>query len=138
MTQEPRLDPKNLLTSFQTQSRAELDLSDVRSSLRSAMWRNVGIERQGGKLEDALDMFDFWGRYMLDKIFDDPVGWGTQNLLTVGALMTRSAFWRQESRGVHNRIDHPNASEAFAVHDVWRRGSEMPETHPVADAEVRA
>ena len=42
-----------------------------RASLRSAMWRNVGILRDGGKLEDALDMVDFWGHYCLDKTFDD-------------------------------------------------------------------
>ena len=41
-------------------------------SLRSAMWRNVGIERDGGSLGDALEMIDFWGRYCLDKTFDDP------------------------------------------------------------------
>jgi len=128
-----------ILSDIRPSERAELDLSDVRSSLRAAMWRNVGIERQGGKLEDALDMFDFWGRYCLDKIFDDPVGWETQNLLTVGALMTRAALWRQESRGVHNRVDHPEPRGAFAVHDVWRRGSDEPEIRPIEHAvEVKA
>jgi L-aspartate oxidase len=126
-----------IVSDIRPSERAELDLSDVRSSLRSAMWRNVGIERQGGKLEDALDMFDFWGRYVLDKIFDDPVGWETQNLLTVGTLMTRAALWRQESRGVHNRIDFPQSSDGFAVQDIWRRGSDLPEPRPIEHAEMR-
>src|SRR6185295_12923436 len=99
-----------------------LDLADVRSSLRSAMWRNVGIERAGPKLDDVIDMFDFWGRYTLDKIFDDPSGWETQNMLLAGALMARSAAWREESRGCHSRADFPAVREEFAVHDVWRRG----------------
>lgn len=127
-----------ILSDIRPSERAELDLADVRSSLRSAMWRNVGIERAGGKLADAMDMFDFWARYVLDKIFDDPVGWETQNLLTVGALITRAALWRRESRGVHNRTDYPEPSETFAVHDIWRRGSDSPEPRPIEHAEVRA
>ncbi len=117
-----------IVSDIRPSERAELDLADVRSSLRSAMWRNVGIERSGGKLSDALEMLDFWGRYCLDKIFDDPAGWETQNLLTVGALITRAALWRDESRGVHNRLDQPEPREQFAVHDTWRRGSDSPGT----------
>jgi len=104
----------------------ELDLADVRSSLLSAMWRNVGIERAGAKLRDVMDMFDFWGKYTLDKIFDEPSGWETQNMLLVGSLMARSAAWREESRGCHARADFPEAKEAFRVHDCWRRGSAEP------------
>jgi L-aspartate oxidase len=104
----------------------EIDLSDVRSSLRSAMWRNVGIERVGAKLADVSEMFDFWARYTLDKIFDDPAGWETQNMLLVGSLMARSAAWRQESRGCHARSDFPEPREAFMVHDCWRRGRKDP------------
>jgi L-aspartate oxidase len=91
------------------------------------MWRNVGIERGGGagaKLRDAVDMLDFWGRYTLDKIFDDPEGWETQNMLLVGSLMARSAAWREESRGCHSRAEFPGAREEFRVHDLWRRGRE--------------
>jgi L-aspartate oxidase len=104
----------------------EIDLSDVRSSLRSAMWRNVGIERTGAKLRDVKDMLNFWARYTLDKIFDDPHGWEVQNLLLVGALTARSAAWREESRGCHYRLDCLEPRNEFAVHDVWRRGEGGP------------
>lgn len=110
----------------------ELDLEDVRSSLRSAMWRNVGIERSGERLRDAVEMFDFWARYTLDKVFDDPEGWETQNMLLVGALVARSAEWREESRGCHTRTDRRTASEEYAVHDCWHRGMGEPEREPVA------
>lgn len=112
----------------------ELDLDDVRSSLRSAMWRNVGIERTGAKLNDARDMFDFWARYTLDKIFDDPEGWEVQNMLLTGAVVARSAAWRQESRGCHARDDFPGPAEAFAVHEGWRRGCEEPLVRAVEGA----
>jgi L-aspartate oxidase len=117
-----RRGPVPIVSDIRPSDTGELDLADVRSSLRSAMWRNAGIERAGGKLRDAIDMFDFWGRYTLDKIFDDPAGWETQNMLLVGALLARSAAWREESRGCHERTDFPHLSERFAVHDVWRRG----------------
>jgi len=124
--------PVQIVSDIRPSERAELDLADVRSSLRSSMWRNVGIERAGGKLADALEMFDFWGRYMLDKIFDDPAGWETQNLLTVGAIITQAALWREESRGTHRRLDHRESREEFAVHDCWTRGHPGPATRPVA------
>jgi L-aspartate oxidase len=110
---------------------AELDLVDVRSSLRSAMWKNVGIVRSGTPLEDACEMFDFWGRYTLDKIFDTPDGWEVQNMLLTGALIAQSALWRAESRGTHLRSDHPEPSDAFLVHDLWKRGRTSPTSTPV-------
>lgn len=86
------------------------------------MWRNVGLERSGARLADVSEMLDFWARYTLDKVFDDPSGWETQNMLLLGALVTRSALWREESRGCHARTDFPEPSDRFLVHDYWRRG----------------
>ncbi len=124
--------PTAIVSDIRPSEQGELDLADVRSSLRSAMWRNVGIERTGAKLRDAIDMFDFWGRYTLDKIFDEPEGWETQNMLLVGALMARSAAWREESRGCHTRDDFPEPVPALAAHDVWRRGRSEPQVEAVA------
>lgn len=110
----------------------ELDLVDVRASLRSAMWRNVGIERDGGKLGDALEMIDFWGRYCLDKTFDDPDGWRMQGMLAAARLIVRGAMVRKESRGTHRRSDHPGRNAGFEVRFAWRRGRVDPEVLPVA------
>lgn len=112
----------SIISDIRPSDRGELDLSDVRSSLRSAMWKNVGIERTGAKLSGVIEMLDFWARYTLDKIFDEPQGWETQNLLFVGALVARSAMWREESRGCHDRTDFPGQRAEFDVHDCWRRG----------------
>lgn len=127
--------PVPIVSDIRPSDHGEIDLADVRSSLRSAMWRNVGIERTGGKLDDAVEMLDFWARYTLDKIFDEPFGWETQNMLLVGALVARSAAWRMESRGAHTRAEFEGPVEAFHVHDLWRRGSAEPRTVPV-DAEM--
>ena len=125
--------PARVISDIRLSERSELDLADVRSSLRSVMWRHVGIERSGDHLEEVGEMFEFWGRYTMDKIFDDRAGWEVQNLLTVGALITRAAAWRRESRGTHTRLDFPDTQDGFAVHEVWRRGVGTPQTRPASE-----
>jgi len=134
----PRSGPLQVISDIPLSERGELDLADVRSSLRSAMWRNIGIERSGTKMTDVAEMFDFWARYALHDIFDEPVGWETQNMLLVGSLIARSALWRQESRGCHSRADHPGPSNEYLCHDLWRRTEGQPRTIPVPMAPVNA
>jgi len=111
--------PLSLTYEVERPERGELDLADVRSSLRSAMWRNVGIERSSTKLSDMLEMFAFWGRYAFDSVFDDPMGWETQNMLTSARLMVLAALARNESRGTHTRIDRPKTDVELEGHFMW-------------------
>lgn len=126
--------PFKIISDIRPSDRSELDLADVRSSLRSVMWRRVGIERRGERLGEVAEMFDFWARYTLDKIFDDRAGWEVQNLLTVGSLITRAARRRTESRGCHYRLDYPEADESQRMHVTWKRGEAEPTTSAVLDA----
>jgi len=123
--------PAKIVSDIPLSDRSELDVADVRSSLRSVMWRHVGIKRRGDRLCEVAEMFDFWARYTLDKIFDDREGWQVQNMLLVGALITQAANWRQESRGTHYREDHPKPDEPYRVHDIWQRGVPEPTLLPV-------
>jgi len=91
--------------------RSRLDAADVRNSLRALMWRNVGITRKAQPLAEAQEIIRFWHRYVMDKIFDSPVGWECQNMLTASLLVAHAADLRQESRGVHYRMDFPEADE---------------------------
>lgn len=91
--------------------RTRLDTADVRNALRSLMWRNVGITRQGKRLSEAVEIIGFWQRYVMDKLFDDRESWECQNMLTVAMLMARSAYLRRESRGVHFRRDFPQTDD---------------------------
>ncbi len=134
----PRSGPAQVISDIPLSARGELDLEDVRSSIRSVMWRNVGVHRAGAKLGDVVEMFDFWGRYTLDKIFDAPGGWETQNMLLTGALAARSALWRRESRGCHWRADFPEKSAEFAAHDLLTRGEGEVRAEPVAQEAARA
>ena len=69
--------PYKIISDIRPSDRSELDLADVRRSLRSVMWRHVGIEREGDRLAEVQEMFEFWARYTLDKIFDERHGWGS-------------------------------------------------------------
>ncbi len=132
---EPQGRPVKIVSDIRPSDRSELDLADVRSSLRSVMWRHVGIEREGDRLAEVMEMFEFWSRYTLDKIFDERAGWEVQNMLLVGALITRSAQWRCESRGTHYRNDHPYPAEDFRCHDLWQRSHKDPAVQPVRTVE---
>jgi L-aspartate oxidase len=61
---------------------------------RAALWRHAGIERSAGGLEQLLD---------------DP--------LPLARLIAASALAREESRGAHQRSDHPDTDPALdAMH----------------------
>lgn len=89
----------------QLSHRTELDVPDIRNSLRSLMWRNAGIERNGDHLAEAAEIIDFWGQYVMDKTFDSRSGWEVQNMLSVGRLIVTAARERDHSLGVHHRTD---------------------------------
>ena len=120
-------------------TKTELDITDVKSSLRSVMWRNVAIERIGERLEDTREIIAFWSRYVMDKVFD-PValgpsvtaGWELQNMLAVCALIASAAYTRTESRGAHHRIDYPARDDAhWRMHLLWRHPMETPTPEPI-------
>jgi len=85
--------------------RSRLDTADVRNSLRSLMWRNVGITRKAQPLAEAQEIIRFWHRYVMDKVFDATEGWECQNMLTAALMIAHAAELRRESRGVHYRMD---------------------------------
>ncbi|MBS3733612.1 MAG: L-aspartate oxidase [Phycisphaerae bacterium] len=105
--------------------RTALDLGDIRSSLRSLMWRNCGIVRRGERLAETREIICFWGRYVLDKeFFDDPDGWQIQNMLTAAFVVSECALRREETRGVHYREDFPETDPGWARHLLVRRSDD--------------
>jgi L-aspartate oxidase len=101
--------------------RTELDLGDIRNSLRSVMWRNTGIVRRGERLNETIEIACFWGRYIMDKEFYAPPGWEVQNMLTAAYLTAETALRRTETRGVHYREDFPATDAAWARRQLVRR-----------------
>jgi L-aspartate oxidase len=108
----------------QEPAHGHLNLGDVSNSLKSLMWRNVGVVRDGPGLDETVEMITFWCRYVMDKEFEDPQGWELQNMLTVARLIVMSARQREESRGVHFRSDFPETSPDWQRHIVVANSGE--------------
>jgi L-aspartate oxidase len=84
-----------------------LQLDDMLYSLKSLMWRQVGLLRDGQSLAEAGERVDLWGRYLLRARPETRQGFELANMLTVASLITRAAATRTESRGTHYRNDFP-------------------------------
>jgi L-aspartate oxidase len=121
-------------------TKTELDVIDVKSSLRSVMWRNVGIERSGEHLNETREIIAFWSRYVMDKTFKvDELGLANaiaglelQNMLSACYLITMAAYTRTESRGAHYRVDYPQRDDPhWRLHLLWKRPMETPSPEPI-------
>jgi L-aspartate oxidase len=132
--------PQPLEHKIPASSKTELDVTDVKSSLRSVMWRNVGIEREGDRLAETREIVAFWSRYVMDKTFNPAeigaaaavAGWELQNMLTACFLITAAAYMRTESRGTHFRLDYPDRDDPhWRLHLLWRRPMETAIPQPV-------
>lgn len=99
-----------------TPPQEEIDLDDVRNSLRALMTRQVGISRDAQGLTLAAEQVAFWNRYVAAREFNSPSGWELQNLLLVARMMIAAAQERRESRGVHYRSDFPEPDADPAEH----------------------
>ena len=102
---------------------APLNLDDLRNSLISLMWRNVGIRRDREGLQAAQSQVEFWNRYVATREFDQQQGWELQNLLQVARMMISAALQREETRGVHYRSDFPETDLDWTKHLVIQSGT---------------
>jgi L-aspartate oxidase len=93
-----------------------LNLTDLRNSLSSLMWRNAGIRRDADGLAEAASQVEFWTRYVYAREFGDPTGWELQNMLSVARCLIAAAAARTETRGTHFRSDFPETDPAWARH----------------------
>jgi L-aspartate oxidase len=89
-----------------------LDVWDVRNSLRSLVSRSAGLIRDGETITAALEMLDFWQKYVYAEEFTSVAGLELQNMLACGQLILRSALKREESRGAHFRSEFPEHDDA--------------------------
>jgi L-aspartate oxidase len=97
-----------------------LDVWDVRNSLRSLMSRAAGLVRDGETMSSALQMLDFWQKYVYAEEFTSVAGLELQNMLACAQLILRSALRREESRGAHFRSDFPNGDDGK-----WKQHSKI-------------
>jgi L-aspartate oxidase len=96
-----------------------LNLADIRNSLKSLMWRSMGVRRDGDGLREGLENVELWSRYVLRRQFSDPSGWELQNMLCLARMMIQAALAREETRGAHVRTDFPETDDAHWLHHIW-------------------
>jgi L-aspartate oxidase len=100
------------------------DLQDLLNSLRSTMWKNVSIERDGALLRTANERLAKWSDRAFDIRFEEPAGSELINLLTLARLTALAAEARTESRGTHFRNDFPATDDVnWRVDLVVERGA---------------
>lgn len=93
-----------------------VNIQDVTYSLKSLMWRQMGVERTGAQIEDAVEKIRLWSRAVGELGAPEPATWELVNMLTVAHLAALGAVVRTESRGVHHRTDHPVTDPAWRAH----------------------
>ena len=93
-----------------------LSIEDMTYSLKSLMWRQMGIVRSEELLRDALDKILFWTRAVRDLAQPEPRSFELLNMLTLAQLAARCALERRESRGVHYRSDYPERDPIWRAH----------------------
>ena len=89
-----------------------IHLDDMLYSMKSLMWRQVGLKRSAAGLAEALSRIGFWNHYLMRSWPTTNRGFELANMLTVSSLVARAALARQESRGTHYRVDHPERDDS--------------------------
>ncbi len=85
---------------------------DLLYSLKSLMWRQVGLRRDARGLADARARIAFWHHYLLKAPLPDRSRCELANMLTIAALVADAGLARAESRGTHFRDDYPQRDDA--------------------------
>ncbi len=85
---------------------------DLLYSLKSLMWRQVGLRRDASGLLDARARIAFWHHYLVRAPLQGRRACELANMLTVAALVAESSLLRAESRGTHFRSDFPTRDDA--------------------------
>ena len=96
-----------------------LNLTDLTYSMKSLMWRQVGVERTAEGLDSAATQLAFWSRVTDELSPPIPQAWELRNMLLIARAIALSARARDESRGAHYRTDFPDAV-GQAVHSEFQ------------------
>lgn len=89
-------------------------IQPARQDIQNLMWAAVGLERDAIALRAALETLQGWeiSGTTVRELED-------RNLLELARLTTHAALVREESRGAHERGDHPGAREQWRHALAW-------------------
>ncbi|MFZ5430072.1 MAG: L-aspartate oxidase [Bacteroidota bacterium] len=104
---------------------------DYRNEIAVLMMQNMGIIRQGGKMDIALSRLEEISEQFREES-DDYNIFKISNIARICTLISRAALLRKESRGGHIREDFPDEDEQFRVHIIQQKDS-PPRFVPIRD-----
>ncbi|MBL4770165.1 MAG: L-aspartate oxidase [Planctomycetes bacterium] len=93
-----------------------LNIEDLTYSLKSAMWRQMGVQRDAHNLQELQSQLRFWMQALARWPKEGARVWELHNMMAVSHLATHGALERKESRGVHSRTDFPKLHENEPFH----------------------
>lgn len=99
----------------------DFSTSDMINSMKSLLWKRVGIVRSGLELAEAERRLESW-QHGADRFGrPQPRDWELRNMLTVARMITRAARERDESRGTHYRSDFSSRDDKRWLADLVLR-----------------
>ena len=87
------------------------------------------MERDAAGLEDALGRLRDWESYLARLGPFTPEAVEVVNMVQVGAALTQSALFREESRGAHYRTDFPDTVSSWQAHSLLDYSAETLHLH---------
>lgn len=103
-----------------------VDSEDMVRSVESALWRGAGVRRDREGLLTAAALLEEWSPWVLERELPEPSGMEAQNLILLSRLLVEAALAREETRGVHWRVEFPTRDDVrFRTHAVQRLGEPL-------------
>ena len=103
--------------------KGSISVRKVKQEIQQRMWEDMLVVRTPEGFDRVLQMAARIRQESLPKLsVDGPLGLvealEIENMLTVAEMSTRAASMRTESRGGHNRMDHPDRDDANWLHSI--------------------
>lgn len=105
-----------------------MNLTDLLSSMKSLMWKDVGIFRSGEKLSSALNKLNYWAGIGFRSLEHSVPWYEFANMITSALIITKAAARREESRGAHNRVDFPEKDDEHWLRHIDISNSDWKDT----------
>lgn len=105
------------------------NVRDIKKEIKEAMWTYVGTLRTDEELGKGLEVLDRVEKERLPRLYaGDPrelrEAYEVINMVLVSKMIAESARYRTESRGLHQRLDHPQEDNVNWLKNVILQASE--------------
>ncbi|HOK40356.1 MAG TPA: L-aspartate oxidase [bacterium] len=98
-----------------------INFDDFKNALKTMMWKNAGILKEGNKLKEALNKIKKWQSFLFGLNILNYQLEELKNMILLSELIIEASLWREESRGAHYRIDYPEINKKFEKHLVIKK-----------------